>query len=101
MLKKPLLLGVLFAFLGLLCLVLRANDALNNEMFTALITGGYLFTKITQRKKGYVSKRSANISITITVIGLALYVTHNTYAYSVLGFALISDLIFPLIFKKK
>jgi hypothetical protein len=99
--KKSLLLGLLFAFLGLLLIVLRANDVPHQMLLVVTFFGLYLPQKFLQRRKGEVSKKSAHISIALVVIGLALYVTHNTYAYSVLGFALISDLIFPLIFKKK
>jgi hypothetical protein len=99
--KKSLLLGLLFAFLGLLLIVLRANDVPHQMLLFVIFIGLYLPQKFMQRRKGEVSKKSAHISIALVVIGIVLLITHNTYAYPVLCFTLLSDLIFPLIFKKK
>lgn len=99
--KKHIIPGLIFAFSGLLCLVLRSSDVNNINIIILGIAGVYLIFKIKQRQSKVISVRSSNIAIIITIIGIGLFAFNNTYAYSVLGFALISDLIFPLIFKKK
>lgn len=99
--KNPLISGLSFALLGLIFLVIRASNTINIELSLLVVSGFYLAFKIRQRRQHVISLRSSNISIIITIIGVTLFAFNNTYAVSVLGFALLSDIILPLIFKKK
>lgn len=99
--KNALLIGLLFAFLGLLLLVFKANDIPHRTFLIVLFCGGYLPAKFMERRKKWISNRSFNLALLLTIIGLFLFIANNDYTYSVLGFTLLSDIIFKIIFKKK
>lgn len=98
--KNALLLGLLFAISALVILVLNANNMPHRNFVIIIITAGFIPSKLMQRKKQWVSNKSAITSIILAVIGIILFVTKNTYAYSVIGFALLSDIMFQVIFKR-
>lgn len=99
--RKALLIGLIFAFLGLLLLVFKANNIPHDTFLIVLFCGGYLPIKLMERKKKWISSRSFNLALFLTIVGLFLFIAKNDYTYSVLGFTLLSDIIFKILFKKK